>query len=132
MYFYCFSCPKRTNLLTGGLSFRSFKNGLAFCCLHFLLCILPIYANGKEKIHRNIKEMDTDCLSHMNVIGPLSFIASSLLSLTALLANLTPLMYQIHAWYSQEYTESSILKASARASLFFWTKNKSKVQIGDH
>lgn len=51
----------------------------------------------KKKIHRNIKEMDTDCLSHTNVIGPLSFIASPLLSSTALVTNLSPLMYQICA-----------------------------------
>lgn len=76
--------------------------------------------------------MDTDCLSHMNVIGPLSFIASPLLSSTAPLTNLSPLMYQICARYSQEYTESSMLKASARAVLFFWTKTKSKVQIRGH
>lgn len=33
--FYCSSRPKRTNLLTVGLFFHSFKNGLAFCHLHF-------------------------------------------------------------------------------------------------
>lgn len=33
----------------------------------------------KEKIHRNIKEMDTDRLSHTNATGPLPFMASPLL-----------------------------------------------------
>lgn len=98
MPFYCSSRPRGTNLLTVDLLLHSFKNGLAFCHLHFLSCILPIYASRKEKrIHRNIKEMDTDCLSHMNVIGPLSYIASPLLSSAALLASLTPPMYVLNS-----------------------------------
>ena len=51
--------------------------------------------------------MDTDCLSHRNVIRPLSFIASPLLSLTALLANLTLLMYQCRAVNFFEFGEKN-------------------------
>ena len=131
MNFYCSLHPKRTNLLTEVLFFHNLKNGFAFCCLQFYYIYYQFMQMGKKKIYWYIKEMDTDCLSHRNVIRPLSFIASPLLSLTALLANLTLLMYQIYAWYSKEYTESSILKASARTGLFFWTENKVKIQIGD-
>lgn len=93
MYFYCFFCFKRINFLIGGLFFRSFKNGFVFCCLYFLLCILLIYVNGKEKIYRNIKEMDIDCLSYMNVIGLLFFIVFLFLLLIVFLVNLILLMY---------------------------------------
>lgn len=49
MYFYFSSCLRRTNLLTIDLFFYSFKNVLAFCRLHFVICVLRIYANGKKK-----------------------------------------------------------------------------------
>lgn len=52
--FLLFLLPQENKSPDSGSTFYSFKNGLAFCCLHFLLCILPIYANGEEKIHRNI------------------------------------------------------------------------------
>ena len=101
--------------------------GLLSVVCNFIIYTTNLCKWERKKIHWYIKEMDTDCLSHRNVIRPLSFTASPLLSLTALLANLTLLMYQIYAWYSKEYTESSILKASARTGLFFWTENKGKI-----
>lgn len=70
--------------------------------------------------------MDTDCLSHRNVIRPLSFIASPLLSLTALLANLTLLMYQIYAWYSKEYTRAQYLKHQQGQAYFSGLKTNTR------